>query len=108
MSLFLIRNMLNRSVQPVRPWRRRNRRATIQFEYLEDRLLLAITSVDFQGLRFIDTAGFTKDAVDNEWVASSGFVVIGFTPAAQETFQKLIQADVTGTNTGNFTINLDD
>jgi hypothetical protein len=77
-----------------RPYRRQPDRPLV-LERLEDRTVpSAVNLVKYGGLSFRASNPFTKDA-ENDYLANSGTVSIGYTPAGNESFQPLLVVDLT-------------
>ena len=77
-----------------RPYRRQPARQLV-LERLEDRTVpSAVNLVKYGGLSFRASNPFTKDA-ENDYLANSGTVSIGYTPAGNESFQPLLVVDLT-------------
>jgi hypothetical protein len=86
-----------------RPYRRQPARGLV-LERLEDRTVLStIKPIDYGGLRFLSTTGF-EQLSDNDHIATSGYVSIGYVPAGKESFHPLIQADLTGNSNADLVL----
>ena len=76
---------LRRSARPAEKTKTaRVRRRRLSLEWLEERVVPAAPvadTIDFGGLRFIDSAGFTKNLAGDDR-ANAGIVQIGYTPSA--------------------------